>query len=141
MEGSKGVCRGIRWETTATVQAKYDGGLDQGGKRRGGEKWLNSGCFEGRADRIEGWIRRVKDDSKVFVLSHCKRELPYLEKGKIAGGTTWWWQNRSFVLDLEFEMPIQYHSGSFYLVIGDASLEFREKIWAKRKIGEIIEFP
>lgn len=44
-------------------------------------------------------------------------------------------------LDIEFEMPVMCQIGGFYLVIGYASLEFREEDWVQRKFGEIIWFP
>lgn len=51
MERKKSISRKTRWEATAVTQAKYDGGLDQGGKCRDGEKLLDSRYFEDRAGR------------------------------------------------------------------------------------------
>ena len=42
MERNRSVSRLDRWEATAAVQASYDGGVDQGGKCRAGEKLLDS---------------------------------------------------------------------------------------------------
>lgn len=37
---------------------------------------------------FEEWTKRVENGSKVFVLIHCERELPYPENKKKAGGRT-----------------------------------------------------
>lgn len=71
-------------------QAKYDGSSDQSGKCRGGRSgWILS-VLKIELIGFEGWTYKVKNGSKVFVLSHCKRELPYPEK-RMAGGTTLQW--------------------------------------------------
>lgn len=62
------------------IQAKYDGSSDQSGKCRGGRSgWILS-VLKIELIGFEGWTYKVKNGSKVFVLSHCKRELPYPEK-------------------------------------------------------------
>lgn len=45
---------------------------------------------------LDGWIRRVKCGSKVFVLHSPKRVLPYSEKKEVAGGITLWSQTAQF---------------------------------------------